>query len=347
MTSGNGRGRALGAAGALAAVLVVLPGGARADPGPAPASGAEVIDEKQVRPRVVDLTVRSPALAGTGKVRLLTPDGWEQRGATRTWPVLYLLPGGHGEYESFTEEYDIERLPELRNVLVVTPQMPFFGFYSDWWNDGRGGAPAVETFHLDEVRTLLERGYGAGPRRAIAGESQGGYGAVKYAARHPGMFRAAASYSGFLSPPQYVKAISGGAEYLKVDWRRIWGDPVRQRDIWLANDPYHLAERLRGTPVYISSGDGTPGVYDDPVDPDPVIPGMQDLAAFFPEEVVSLTEAVMADESRTVAHRLTEVGVPVTTHFYRGTHGTPYWKRELRRSLPMLLRALNGGPSRG
>lgn len=205
----------------------------------------------------------------------------------------------------------------------------------------------METFHLDEVRTLLERGYGAGPRRAIAGESQGGYGAVKYAARHPGMFRAAASYSGFLSPPQYVKAISGGAEYLKVDWRRIWGDPVRQRDIWLANDPYHLAERLRGTPVYISSGDGTPGVYDDPVDPDPVIPGMQDLAAFFPEEVVSLTEAVMADESRTVAHRLTEVGVPVTTHFYRGTHGTPYWKRELRRSLPMLLRALNGGPSRG
>ncbi|WP_210584629.1 alpha/beta hydrolase-fold protein [Streptomyces sp. GESEQ-35] len=51
-------------------------------------------------------------------------------------------------------------------------------FYTDWFNAGRGGPPAVETFHLEEVRPLLERHYGAGTRRAAAGESQGGFGAL-------------------------------------------------------------------------------------------------------------------------------------------------------------------------
>ncbi|WP_064743519.1 alpha/beta hydrolase [Actinomadura rifamycini] len=309
------------------------------------AGGAVVVGEKRIGPRVVDLTVRSPALGGTGRVRLLTPDGWDGRRPGDRWPVLYLLAGGDGDYGTFTREYRLQDVPELRDTLVVMPEMPFFGFYSDWWNGGGGGAPGVQAFHLDEVRPLLERDYGAGARRAVAGESQGGYGAVKYAALRPGMFRAAASYSGFLNPLKYPEAVIGGAEFVGIDWRRIWGDPVEQRRIWERNDPYHLAERLRGTPVYIASGDGTRGELDQDAEPDPVIPGLQDLAVLFPTEVVSLTEAVMGDESRAVAYRLREVGAPVTAHFYRGTHDPRYWKRELLASLPMLLERL-GGPHR-
>lgn len=67
---------------------------------------------------------------------------------------------------------------------------------------------------------------------------------------------------------------------------------------------------------------------------------MQDLATLYPDEVISLTEAIMGDESRTLARRLQEVGVDVTTHFYRGTHSPPYWERELRQTLPMLLGSL-------
>jgi hypothetical protein len=33
-----------------------------------------------------------------------------------------------------------------------------------WWNHRAGGPPAVETFHLGEVRSLLERDYAAGTR---------------------------------------------------------------------------------------------------------------------------------------------------------------------------------------
>ncbi|QIB48072.1 alpha/beta hydrolase [Streptomyces aureoverticillatus] len=338
----------------LPLLVLLLPGKAGAD-GPAAAEqaptsaqaaapdGARVIAERQLGPRLRDLTVSSPALGRDAKVRLLTPEGWERRQPQDRWPVLYLLVGGDGNHKAWTEDYAarIQELPHLRDVLVVMPEMPLFGFYTDWFNGGEGGPPAVETFHLDEVRPLLERGYGAGTRRAAAGESQGGFGALSYAARHPGLFRAVASYSGFVHPSRHPHAIKAGMTYLGLDWRALWGDPVIDRANWRAHDPYYLADRLRGVPVHLSAGDGTAGPLDPPgVEPDPVIPGLEDPADPFPEDAVSPTETLMARQSRALADRLRSTGVPVTTHFYAGTHSPPYWAREFHRSLPMLLRAL-------
>ncbi|MFJ5266593.1 alpha/beta hydrolase [Streptomyces sp. NPDC088387] len=305
--------------------------------------GARVVAEEKVGDRLVDLTLDSPALGRTAKVRLLTPDGWADRKPGRTWPTLYLLVGGDGNHKAWTEDYDsgIQDLRQLRDVLVVMPEMPLFGFYTDWFNNGRGGPPAVETFHLREMLPLLERGYGAGTRRAAAGESQGGFGALSYAGRHPGLFRAVASYSGFVHPLRHPHAVRAGMTYLGLDWTSLWGDPVEQRANWQAHDPYYLAARLRGTPVHLSSGDGTAGVLDPPGTPaDPDIPGLEDPAEPFPEDAISPTETLMERESRAVAARLSALGAPVTTHFYAGTHSPAYWAREFHRSLPMLLKSL-------
>jgi S-formylglutathione hydrolase FrmB len=308
------------------------------------ARGARVIAEEGRGARLVDLTVDSPALGRTAKVRLLTPDGWQDRRPGESWPTLYLLVGGDGNYKAWTEDYDarLRDVPQLRDVLVVMPEMPLFGFYSDWFNAGRGGPPAVETFHLKEMRPLLERHYGAGIRRAAAGESQGGFGALSYAARHPGLFRAAASYSGFVHPSRHPHAIRAAMTYLGLDWTALWGDPMAQRANWQAHDPYYLADRLRTTPVHLSSGDGTAGVLDPPgTEPDPEIPGLEDPSDPFPKDVISPTETLMERESRALATRLNSVGTPVTTHFYAGTHSPSYWAREFHRSLPMLLNALH------
>ncbi|MFD8046366.1 alpha/beta hydrolase family protein [Streptomyces sp. Tu102] len=314
-----------------------------ADPADSARRGARVTAEKKVGERLVDLTVDSPALGRAATVRLLTPDGWQDRQPGESWPTLYLLVGGDGNHKAWTEDYDarLRELPQLRNVLVVMPEMPLFGFYTDWFNGGRGGPPAVETFHLEEVRPLLERHYGAGTRRAAAGESQGGFGALSYSARHPGMFRAAASYSGFVHPSRHPHAIRAAMTYLGLDWKAVWGDPVAQRANWRAHDPYYLADRHRTTPVYLAGGDGTLGALDPPgTEPDPEIPGLEDPADPFPEDVISPTETIMARESHALATRLASLGTPVTTHFYAGTHSPPYWAREFRRSLPMLLRVL-------
>jgi len=308
--------------------------------------GVRVVDEHRVADRIVDLTVRSSALGRAARVRLLTPDGWDERDRHQRWPVLCLFAGGDGDHATWTREYQVHRKPSLRDTLVVMPEMPLYGFYSDWWNHGDGGPPAVESFHLREVLPLLERSYGAGTRRAAAGESQGGFGALSYAARHPGLFGAVASYSGFVHPLRHPHAVRAGMTYLGLDWTALWGDPVAQRAIWRAHDPFHLAERLRGTRVHLSSGDGRAGALDPPgTEPDPHIPGLEDPGDPFPHDVVSPTEFLMGDESRAVATRLARVGVRLSTHFYTGTHSPPYWWRELDRTLPMLLEALDARPS--
>ncbi|MFD4829973.1 alpha/beta hydrolase [Streptomyces uncialis] len=293
--------------------------------------------------RIVDLALPSTALGRTARVRLLTPDGWHARRPSRRWPTLYLLPGGDGDHLPWTQDYGIQHLPALRHTLVVMPEMPLFGFYSDWWNHGAGGPPAVESFHLREVLPLMEREYGAGARRAVAGQSQGGFGALSYSARHRGLFRAAASFSGYVHPHQHPRAVRAAMDYLRLDPPALWGHPERQRHIWEAHDPAYLTDRLAGIPVHLSCGDGRLGPLDPPGTlPDEHIPGMEDPDDPFPADVLSPTEAIMEAENRTLEPLLRASGARVTTHYHSGTHDPAYWSRELRRSLPMLLAALHG-----
>lgn len=309
-----------------ALLLVVVIGVLPAAAGPA-GRGARVVAEEQVGPHLVDLTIESPALGRTAKVRLLTPDGWDQRPPSADWPVFYLLHGCCDTYDSWRRETDVEELAQLRDVLVVMPEGGPVGWYSDWWNHGEDGPPAWETFHLGELRRLLERGYGAGDSRVIAGLSVGGFGALSYAARNPGMFQAAASYSGVVHPlyASWPEEQMSLLEEFGEDPLALWGDPIAQRSIWEAHDPYYLADRFGSTHVFLSSGDGSKGPFDKRSKPD-----------FLASLEVSLNEM-----NHVLALRLTEAGVQLTTDFYGpGTHIWPYWERELHRSLPLLLCAL-------
>ncbi|MYT74814.1 MULTISPECIES: alpha/beta hydrolase family protein [unclassified Streptomyces] len=310
----------------LAALLLTFGAAPSTVAAPAPPA-AEVVAVTQVAERQVDLSVRASALGGrTVKVRLLTPDGWDPADRGRHWPTLWLLHGCCGDYTSWTAKTDVASLDSLRHVLVVMPEAGWNGWYSDWWNHGQGGDPAWDTFHTRDLRRLLERDWGAGSRRVVAGLSMGGQGALIYAARHPGMFRAAAAYSGSVHPllnDESTTRILGFFAGQNTDPLRVWGDPVAQRAIWAAHDPYHLAKRLKSLPVYLSSGDGTAG----PLDP----PG-----------TTNALEADFDRQNHALADRLKSLGAQhLTTHFYGpGTHTWPYWQRELHSSLPMLLHGL-------
>jgi len=292
-------------------------------PRPRAQDGAYVVSQQRVSSRIVDLTVWSPALGRRAIVRLVTPSGWDERRPGEKWPVLYLLVGSGSSPAGWTDNTDVEDIPALGNVLVVTPEAGDVGWYSNWWNHGNAGPPAWETFHLTEIRELLEQGYGAGDRRVIAGLSMGGLGALIYAARHPGMFRAAASYSGAVHPllnPALTLQPSGDSGV--TDPYPIWGDPVAQRPIWLSHDAVDLAPRLRGLPLFLSVGNGKPGPFD-------------------PPGVTDDLEPVLEQMNLDLAARLAQLGIPATTDFYGpGTHSWPYWDRELHRSLPLLLKAL-------
>jgi S-formylglutathione hydrolase FrmB len=296
--------------------------------------GAHVVATQQVTDREVDLTIDSPALGTTAPVRLLTPVGWQQRRPGQQWPTLWLLHGCCDNYTGWTRITDLASLPQLDHVLVVMPEAGTTGFYSNWIGPATDGvtpagvSPQWETFHLSEVMQIVDRSYGAGADRAVAGLSMGGFGALSYAARHPGMFRAAASYSGVVDTlyqpggSANVQSIASGSG---DDPAALWGDPTTDEAIWAAHNPYSLASRLRGIPVFLSCGNGQPG----PLDPPGTTPN-----AF---------ETLFHAENLALAQRLDTLHDHLlTTDFYGpGTHSAPYWNREFQLSLPMLLGAMH------
>jgi S-formylglutathione hydrolase FrmB len=281
--------------------------------------GARVVAVNEIGPRKVDLLIDSPAV-GPVQARLLLPAGFEAAGAATRYPALYLLHGGGGEYTDWTTNTHVELWTAPTHLLVVMPgtaSSPIDGWYTDWQGSGVHGRPQWETFHVHELPQLLERNWQAGPNRALAGLSLGGYGAIIYAQRHPGFFKAAASYSGVLDitanlqdvPDSIVAGISGGE------------GPTRTT---LADtNPINDVTALKGTDLYISFGNGEPG----PLDP--------------PNTEFDRLESWVNQGDESFLGALTAAGIPATIDAYGpGTHSWNYWDRELRRSLPLIMNAV-------
>lgn len=315
---------------ASALAATIAPGGPVRASAPSADDGARVVGERRLGRRMLDLTVDSPVLDGRQHVRLLLPPGWS-RDADRTWPTLWLLHGVLGDHTTWTVETEIDALTAAAEVIVVMPDGGACATYSDWWNRGSGGRPKWETFHLTELLQILERGYRAGDARAVAGHSLGGFGALSYAARHRGLFRAAASFSGLThvlhESPDALDAVDLRRLALEiacpgVDWRTVWGDQHAQRLVWRQHNPFDLVTQLTGVRLYLSAGTGSPGPLDPAYTPDAPI-----------ERLIHRTNRMYADKLRKLA-------VPATTHFYQGTHSWPYWRRELETALPLLLAEL-------
>jgi len=298
-------------------------------PGVAAASArVSVVGDRRLSPRLRELLVRSPAVGRDVKVRLLLPARF-RAGQSRRWPVLYLLHGCCDDETSWTRETDVERFTARDDLLVVMPDAGRAGWYSDWYNGGRGGPPAWETFHLTELLALMRDRYAADTSRmVVAGLSMGGFGTMSYAARHPDLFAAAASFSGALDTCQNDPVAQPAVELISRSQgnppNAVWGDSIADEVRWRAHNPVDLAPNLRRTPLFVSTGNGVPGPYDD----------ASSINA-------SALEAGVNQQTMSFAHRLDALGIPYTGDFYGpGTHSWPYWQRELHRAMPMLLRAL-------
>jgi S-formylglutathione hydrolase FrmB len=297
--------------------------------------GATVIAQHVLDRRTVDITIDSTALGHTASVRVILPSRIG-RLPHASWPTLYLLHGGYGNYTDWARNSAIADLTRTRDVLVVMPDGGKLGFYTDWWARG-GSKPGWETFHLTELPQILERGLRAGDRRAIAGLSMGGFGAVSYAARRPGFFRAAASFSGTLDTLHpSVEPVSSGtfaawllqAHYAPngYDPLSLFGDPTAQRAVWAAHNPADLVADLRGTKLFVSCGNGHVGPLDPP-DTDPASVAVQ-------------YEAAQSRQNREFFERARGLGLDIAFDIYAGSHSWPYWARELEKAFPLLMRAI-------
>ena len=268
-------------------------------------------------PRTLDVSLPSAALGRSAPVRLVLPSSFTTQ-PVRTYPVLYLLHGAHDDYTSWTRETDIVAFTEGRELIVAMPDAGPTGIPTAW----RSG-PDYETFQLTEVPALLARDYRASAVRVVAGVSTGGYGAMAHAARHPGTFAAAASYSGILDTtapgvPSLMDAIVARENLAPLS---LWGNPILNLLTWRDFNPRARAAGLRGTALYVSSGSGVVGGSGD----------------WLPEAL----ESALWPSAHAFTDTLTRLRVPVTTHYYAGGgHSWTYWKREFAASWPMLAGAL-------
>jgi S-formylglutathione hydrolase FrmB len=282
-----------------------------------------VLTRRQVDDRTWDLLVDSPAVGRAVTVRLLLPTRFDAAPAQR-WPVLYLFHGCCDSYVAWTRSTDVAALTRPLDVLVAMPEGGDVGFYSDW----RSG-PGWEAFHTGELPALLAAEYRAGDRAVVAGLSMGGLGALGYAARHPGRYAAAASFSGIAHTrlsPAVTQDYLGLLQAYGADPLALWGDPAADAPNWEQHNPYDLVPALRGTPLFVSAGDGRLG----PLDP--------------PGTAADEIETSIGAQNRALAHRLRDEGVDAQVDLSgAGTHSWGYWQRELHEAWPLLAAALGLG----
>lgn len=288
------------------------------------------LDERQLNVRVSTV-----ALDQAVDVRILLPADYDVE--TRAYPVLYLFHGTSGRAADWVNAGDAVASTADLPLIVVMPDCGYDGdgggWFADWFNAGAFGTPMWETFHIQQLIPWVDanlRSIAADTGRAVAGLSQGGFGSLSYAARHPDLFTSVAAFSGACEIDRDPEAIANSTTIIQITTSVFSGkDPnaiFGPRDLypinWSAHDPATLVTNLRGKDIHLWTGDGTQG----PFDPGP------------PDAPVDQIEILTFGATRLLHGHLDDARIPHTYDYYgAGTHSWPYWARDLREYLPLLM----------
>lgn len=299
------------------------------------AHGIAVVAVDQLTPRQLNARVATAALEQPVDVRILVPEDYDDGDAR--YPVLYLFHGTSGRASDWIVAGDAEAATAGLPLIVVMPDIGFDGdgggWFADWWNGGARGQPMWETFHVRQLIPWVDanlRTVAARDGRALAGLSQGGFGSLSYAARHPDLFTSAAAFSGACQIDRDAEAIETATFVIQFttgvlsgkDPDAVFGPRATASLNWQAHDPATLVTNLRGLHIALWTGNGEAG----PLDPLPLDPA----AVAIERATYGATRLFHGhlDDER-IAHHYVDYG--------GGTHIWPYWARDLREYLPLLM----------
>ncbi len=254
--------------------------------------------------RLQTVSIKSAALKAVTTVNIFLPANYAD--GKSCYPVLYLYHGLGGSNFDWIYNTDIEKFTQNLPVIVVMPDAGN-GWYVNPENP-QANAPHWEDYHIGELIPYVDGHYrtiATRAGRAVAGFSMGGMGAFSYAARHPDLFVAAASFSGALD--------------LSLETDNI-GSPTTGSWYWSGHDPVQLAGNLAGLTLYLASGNGSPGSAD---------PAGTARDAGEATKLVELQHMVTALRNAHVA--------AVSDAYGAGTHTFPYFERDLHKALPLIM----------
>jgi len=211
----------------------------------------------------------------------------------KRYPVVYFLHGWGGRYDSWLANTSLVRYAAEHQLIVVTPEGA-----NGWWTDG-ATAPSdkFESYILRELIPEVDRRFRTINNkrgRGVAGNSMGGYGALKFGFKHPDVFALAASTSG---------ALDAAARTDDASIMQTFGEPASATRA--ENDLPRLAREYPGARRGL-----LPYLYFDCGEKDPWFNVNRDFAGL-------LTE-------RGISHEYREIP---------GGHIWPYWDRQAREIL--------------
>lgn len=209
-------------------------------------------------------TFPTASLPRPAKCLVLEPPSY-QSDPKRRYPVLVFLHDGYGNVSTLarrgvaaelSRRMADGRLPEF---LVVAPGAP-----GSWFSDSVDGRRRWEEFLTGDLLRAIETRYRVLPgssARGITGISMGGFGAVKIALKHPGLFGSVSALSGALIP-------LSKADLQRYGWitrftlKRVFGrdpDPA----VLAANDVWQILESTRfdRSPFVVQLRAGTEDFY--------------------------------------------------------------------------------------
>ncbi|MEV8533851.1 alpha/beta hydrolase-fold protein [Streptomyces sp. NPDC051211] len=258
-----------GAGGSVAAVIsaaFLLRGGPA--PGQAPSPSPPAPSASGTASLRTDLTLRSRLLGRDVQYSLYLPAGVRSAprggGADGGIPVIFLLHGASGKHTDWVAKGGIVptleraiaagRIPPCALVMPDARRDPAKGGGQDetfYINDAGSGVDALryEDMFIEEFVPSVEQAHGLGGRaetRAVAGLSMGGYGALMYALRYPGLFGSAAG----LSTAHFT--VEGYRAMPMQEWNRFFGhafgrDLAGTARLTDRSREYNLADVIRRT----------------------------------------------------------------------------------------------------
>ena len=305
-------------------------------------SAIQVVDLQTDSERVLRYLVTTPSLGKSAttplRINVILPTDYDRHPKQR-YPVLYALPGTSNAADVWLNNIDTVGMTESLPLIVVIPDGTFDadggGFYTNWVDQTTSrGVANWETFHTEELvdwvdgnfRTIDDRS-----GRAIVGISQGGFGSLSYAARHPDLYGAVASFSGAADIYYNPVCRAGAVTLISVIMTGLngvqpfapFGDPLTDAANWQAHDPASIVGNLADTQVDLYTSTGLPGGSDLT---DPAMVGTVTLEALL--HVSNLCFKQAADAA----------GIDYGWHSYViGTHAWEYGNRSLADYLPRLM----------
>ncbi|WP_412499729.1 S-formylglutathione hydrolase [Shewanella chilikensis] len=178
-------------------------------------------------------------------------------------PVLYWLSGLTCTDENFMQKAGAQRLASQLGLAIVCPDTSprgegvadaddasydlglGAGFYVNATQAPWSSHYRMYDYVVDELPALIEQHFPVSDKRAIAGHSMGGHGALMIALKNPGRYLSASAFAPISHPSQCPWGQKAFAAYLGSD-----------REAWKAYDTVELIKSgAKGLPMRVDQGE--------------------------------------------------------------------------------------------